>query len=97
MCVDDKNNLSQHQPSDSVQISSVTPISLVTKLALWQGEFLNILNYFLPTTQGLKLDIDEDAEQVKKIIENVRTSMKAEAKSLKNLVDEVTSENIKHI
>ena len=44
----------------------------------------------------MKLDIDEDAEQVKKIIENVRTSMKAEAKSLKNLVDEVTSANIEH-
>ena len=67
------------------------------KYALWQGEFSKIQKYFLPTTQALKSDIEEDVEQIKKIMENIRTSMKAEAKSLKNLVDEVTSENIEHI
>ena len=66
------------------------------KYAVWQGEFSKIQRYFLPTTQGLKTDIEEDAEQIKNIMENIRTSMKAEAKSLKNLVDKVTSENIEH-
>nr|XP_022343914.1 tripartite motif-containing protein 5-like isoform X2 [Crassostrea virginica] len=66
------------------------------KYALWQGEFSKIQKYFLPTTQGLKSDIEEDVTQIKKIMESIRTSMKAEAESLKNLVDEVTSENIEH-
>ncbi|XP_078329168.1 uncharacterized protein LOC111111283 [Crassostrea virginica] len=66
------------------------------KYALWQGEFSKIQKYFLPTTQGLKSDIEEDAEHIKKIMESIRISMKAEAISLKDLVDEVTSENIEH-
>ncbi|XP_022343914.2 uncharacterized protein LOC111136994 [Crassostrea virginica] len=66
------------------------------KYALWQGEFSKIQKYFLPTTQDLKSDIEEDVIQIKKIMESIRTSMKSEAESLKNLVDEVTSENIEH-
>ncbi|XP_078310329.1 uncharacterized protein LOC111133073 [Crassostrea virginica] len=66
------------------------------KYALQQGEFSKIQKYFLPTTQGLKSDIEEDATQIKKIMESIRTSMKAEAGSLKNLVDEVTKENIEN-
>nr|XP_022337721.1 uncharacterized protein LOC111133541 [Crassostrea virginica] len=66
------------------------------KYALWQGEFSKIQKYFLPTTQDLKTDIEEDAKQIKKIMESIRTNMKAEAGSLKTLVDEVTSENIEH-
>ena len=66
------------------------------KYALWQGEFSKIQEYFLPTTQGLKKEVEEDAIEIKKIMESIRTSMKAESESLKNLVDEVTSENISH-
>ncbi|XP_078311977.1 uncharacterized protein LOC111135531 [Crassostrea virginica] len=66
------------------------------KYALWQGEFSKIQKYFLPTTQGLKNDIEEDVTEIKKIMESIRTSMNAEAESLKNLVDEVTSEKKKH-
>ncbi|XP_078312611.1 uncharacterized protein LOC144619132 [Crassostrea virginica] len=66
------------------------------KYAVQQAEFSKIQKYFLPTTQGLKIDIEEDATQVRKIMESIRTSMKAAAKSLKNLVDEVTSENLEH-
>ena len=66
------------------------------KYALQQGEFSKIQKYFLPTTQGLKSDIEEDATQIKKIMESIRTSMKPEAGSLKNLVDEVTTENIEN-
>ncbi|XP_078310465.1 uncharacterized protein LOC111136171 isoform X2 [Crassostrea virginica] len=66
------------------------------KYAAWQGEFSKIQKHFLPTSLGLKTDTEEDASQIKKIMESIRTSMEAEAESLKNLVDEVTSENIKH-
>ncbi|XP_078310238.1 uncharacterized protein LOC111132730 isoform X2 [Crassostrea virginica] len=66
------------------------------KYALWQGEFSKIQKYFLPSTQGMKTDIEDDVTEIKKIMESIRTSMKAEAESLKNLVDEVTSENIEH-
>ncbi|XP_022341633.1 uncharacterized protein LOC111135659 [Crassostrea virginica] len=66
------------------------------KYTFQQTEFSKIQKYFLPTTEELKKNIDEDATEIKKIMESIRTSMKAEAKSLKNLVDEVTSENIEH-
>ncbi|XP_078313035.1 uncharacterized protein LOC111135019 isoform X1 [Crassostrea virginica] len=66
------------------------------KYALWQGEFSKIQKYFLPTSKDLKTDIEEDVTQIKKMMESIRTSMKVEAESLKNLVDEVTSENIEH-
>nr|XP_022341563.1 uncharacterized protein LOC111135625 [Crassostrea virginica] len=66
------------------------------KYALQQGEFSKIQKYFLPTTQGLKSDIEADVTKIQKLMESIRTSMKAETESLKNLVDEVSSENIKH-
>ncbi|XP_022308908.2 uncharacterized protein LOC111114740 [Crassostrea virginica] len=66
------------------------------KYALWQGEFSKIQKYFLPTSEGLKTDIKRDVKEIKKIMENIRKSMKAEAESLKNLVDEVTAEKIEH-
>ena len=66
------------------------------KYALWQGEFSKNQKYFLPTTQGLKTDIEEDVREIKKKMESIRTSKNAEAESLKNLVDEVTSENKEH-
>ena len=53
------------------------------KYDLWQDEFSNIQKYFLPTTEGLKSDIEEDATQIKKIMESIRTSIKAEAETLK--------------
>ena len=60
------------------------------KYALQQTEFSKIQKYFIPTTEELKKIIDEDAIELKKIMENIRTSMKAESESLKNLDDEVT-------
>ncbi|XP_022308910.2 uncharacterized protein LOC111114741 [Crassostrea virginica] len=66
------------------------------KYALWQGEFSKIQKYFLPTSEGLKTDIKEDVTEIKKIMESIRTSMRAEAESLKNLIDKVTSEKIEH-
>ncbi|XP_078339392.1 uncharacterized protein LOC144627183 [Crassostrea virginica] len=66
------------------------------KYADWQGEFSKIQKYFLPTSNSLKSDIEEDFSQIKNIMESIRTSLKTEAESLKNLVDEVTSESIEN-
>ena len=66
------------------------------KYALQQGEFSKIQKYFLPNTKSLKSDIEADATKIHKLMESIRTSMKAEAGSLKNLVDEVTTENIEN-
>ncbi|XP_022345551.2 uncharacterized protein LOC111138056 [Crassostrea virginica] len=66
------------------------------KYALQQGEFSKIQKYFLPNTKSLKSDIEADATKIQKLMESIRASMKAEAESLKNLVDEVSSENIDH-
>ncbi|XP_078320096.1 uncharacterized protein LOC111114020 [Crassostrea virginica] len=61
-----------------------------------QSEFAKIQRYFLPTTQSLKKDIKRDVTEIKNIMESIRTSMKGEAESLKNLLDEVTLENMEH-
>nr|XP_022338787.1 E3 ubiquitin-protein ligase TRIM37-like [Crassostrea virginica] len=66
------------------------------KYALQQGEFSKIQKYFLPNTKSLKSDIEADATKIQKLMESIRSSMKSEAESLKNLVDEVSSENIDH-
>ena len=66
------------------------------RYAIWQSEFSKIQKYFLPTTQGLKKDIEKDATTIKNTMENIRTSMKTQAESLKNKVDEITLENIQH-
>ena len=66
------------------------------KYTLQQSELAKIPRYFLPTTQGLKTDIKEDITDIRNVMESIRTSMKVEAESLKNLVDEVKSENLEH-
>nr|XP_022308584.1 uncharacterized protein LOC111114534 [Crassostrea virginica]XP_022308585.1 uncharacterized protein LOC111114534 [Crassostrea virginica] len=66
------------------------------KYAFQQSDFAKIQKYFLPTTQGLKTDIKKDVTEIKNIMQIIRTSIKVEAESLKNLVDEVTSENTEH-
>ena len=38
------------------------------KYALQQTEFSKIQKYFLPTTEELKKNIDEDATEIKKVI-----------------------------
>ena len=62
--------------------------------AFCQNEVSKIQKYFLPTSKDIKQDIKEDAVKIKSVMESFRTSMKAEAESLKGLVDVVTSENI---
>ncbi|XP_056019366.1 uncharacterized protein LOC130054248 [Ostrea edulis] len=64
------------------------------KLLLCQEEVFKVHQYFLPTSQDLKEEIKGDAAEVKMIMNSIRTTMKADAESLKNMVDTVVSENI---
>ncbi|XP_062590546.1 E3 ubiquitin-protein ligase TRIM36-like [Saccostrea cucullata] len=67
------------------------------KFKLCQKELYKIHNYFVPTTQDLQKEVREDATEVKQIMDSIRTSMKAEADSLKNMVDTVLSENMEEL
>ncbi|XP_052684806.1 uncharacterized protein LOC128164828 [Crassostrea angulata] len=64
------------------------------KLAFCLEEISKIQEYFLPTSKELKTETDEDGKEVKKTMDGVRNSIKAEAKSLKDLVDKVTSDKL---
>nr|XP_019926831.2 transcription intermediary factor 1-beta [Crassostrea gigas] len=67
------------------------------KVSLCQDEIAKIRNYFEPTSQDLKKDIASDVKEIKKIMEVLKTSIKAEAEAVKKLVDTVTSDKIKHV
>nr|XP_011423245.2 uncharacterized protein LOC105325403 [Crassostrea gigas] len=67
------------------------------KVSLFHEEIAIIRNHLEPTSQDLKKDIAGDVTEIKKIIKGIRTSMKSEAESLKNLVDIVTSDNVEQI
>nr|XP_034306617.1 uncharacterized protein LOC117682665 [Crassostrea gigas] len=67
------------------------------KVLLYQEEIAKIRNYFEPTSQSLKKEIAEDVTEIKKIMESIRVSIKAEAESVKKLVDTVTSDKIKQV
>ncbi|XP_062579085.1 tripartite motif-containing protein 6-like [Saccostrea cucullata] len=64
---------------------------------LCQKELSKIHNYFVPTSQDLQREVREDTTEVKQIMDSIRTSMKAEAESLKNMVDTVLSENMEEL
>ncbi|XP_065938382.1 E3 ubiquitin-protein ligase TRIM71-like [Magallana gigas] len=67
------------------------------KVSLCHEEIAKIRNYFEPTSRDLKKEIAGDVTEIKKIMDVIRTSMKAEAESLKKLVDTVTSDKIKQV
>ncbi|XP_052691361.1 uncharacterized protein LOC128169235 isoform X1 [Crassostrea angulata] len=67
------------------------------KVSLCQEEIAKIRNYFEPTSQDLKKDIAGDVKEIKKIMEGLKTSMKAEAEAVKKLVDTVTSDKIERV
>eukprot|EP00105_Crassostrea_gigas_P042683 XP_019926831.1 PREDICTED: uncharacterized protein LOC105337820 [Crassostrea gigas] len=67
------------------------------KVSLCQEEIAKIRNYFEPTSQDLKKHIAGDVKEIKKIMEGLKTSMKAEAEAVKKLVDTVTSDNIERV
>nr|XP_034312320.1 uncharacterized protein LOC117684400 isoform X1 [Crassostrea gigas] len=64
------------------------------KFAFCLEEISKIQEYFLPTLIELKTETDEDGKEVKKTMDGIRNSVKAEAKSLKDLVDKVTSDKL---
>ncbi|XP_065938414.1 E3 ubiquitin-protein ligase TRIM71-like [Magallana gigas] len=67
------------------------------KVSLCQEEIAKIRNYFEPISQDLKKDIAGDVKEIKKIMEGLRTSMKAEAEAVKKLINTVTSDNIEQV
>nr|XP_034312120.1 uncharacterized protein LOC105345229 [Crassostrea gigas] len=56
-----------------------------------------IHQYFILDSQNMQKDIKENIKEMKEIIDNVRRSLTTEAKSLKRLVDTVTSDNIEQV
>nr|XP_034306140.1 uncharacterized protein LOC117682518 isoform X1 [Crassostrea gigas] len=67
------------------------------KCSLCHVEITKIRSYFEPTSQDLKKEIAGDVTEIKKIMDDIRTSLKAEAEAVKNLVDTVTSDKIKQV
>eukprot|EP00105_Crassostrea_gigas_P046586 XP_019930734.1 PREDICTED: uncharacterized protein LOC105348054 [Crassostrea gigas] len=72
-------------------------IVFAEKCSFCREEIAKIRNYFEPTSQDLKNEIAEDVTKIKKIMEGIRTTMKAEAQSVKKLVDTVTSDKIEQV
>jgi hypothetical protein len=64
------------------------------KMALYLEEISKVDKYFLPTSQDLQKEIKSDAIEIKTIMDNLRTAIKANGESLKSLVDTVVSENM---
>ncbi|XP_065922852.1 E3 ubiquitin-protein ligase TRIM71-like [Magallana gigas] len=67
------------------------------KCGVCLNEINKIEEYFLPTSQDLLKSTKEDSNEIKKIMDSIRASMKAEAESLKRMVDALTSDNIKQV
>nr|XP_034312180.1 uncharacterized protein LOC109620518 isoform X1 [Crassostrea gigas] len=67
------------------------------KCGVCLNEINKIEEYFLPTSQDLLKSTKEDSIEIKKIMDSIRASMKAEAESLKRMVDTLTSNNIKQV
>ncbi|XP_052677532.1 uncharacterized protein LOC128158640 [Crassostrea angulata] len=72
-------------------------IVFAEKCSLCHVEITKIRSYFEPTSQDLKKEIVGNVTEIKKIMKDIRTSMKAEAESVKKLVDTVTSEKMEQV
>ncbi|XP_052677529.1 uncharacterized protein LOC128158638 [Crassostrea angulata] len=72
-------------------------IVFAEKVSQYQEEIDKIRNYFEPVSQEVKIEIAGDVTEIKKIMEDIRTAMKAEAEYLKRMVDTVTSDNIEQV
>lgn len=57
-------------------------------------EIYKINQYYLPTSHDLKRDIKEDRTKMKAVMDKIRASMKAEAESIKHLVERAMSDNL---
>eukprot|EP00105_Crassostrea_gigas_P001978 XP_011414342.1 PREDICTED: uncharacterized protein LOC105318747 [Crassostrea gigas] len=60
-------------------------------------EIYKIHQYFIPTSQDMQKVIMKDTKQIKATMDKIRTSMMAEAESLKCLVDTVLSDKIEQV
>nr|XP_034312129.1 uncharacterized protein LOC117684383 [Crassostrea gigas] len=67
------------------------------KCAIWMDEINKIEEYFIPTSQNFLKSIKKDSTEIKKIMDDIRASMKAEAESLKRMVDTVTLHKIEQV
>ncbi|XP_052686812.1 uncharacterized protein LOC128165910 [Crassostrea angulata] len=67
------------------------------KCAICLDEINKIEEYFLPTSQDFLKSIKKDSTEIKKIMDDIRASIKAEAESLKRMVDKVTSHKIEQV
>eukprot|EP00105_Crassostrea_gigas_P045835 XP_019929983.1 PREDICTED: uncharacterized protein LOC105346070 [Crassostrea gigas] len=72
-------------------------IVFAEKVSIYNKEIANIRSYFEPTSHDLKKEIAGDVTEIKKIMEGIRTSMKAEAESVTKLVDTITSDKIEQV
>ncbi|XP_052677517.1 uncharacterized protein LOC128158627 [Crassostrea angulata] len=72
-------------------------IVFAEKVSQYQEEIDKIQNYFEPVSQDVKIEIAGDVTEIKKIMEGIRTAMKAEAEFVKRMVDAVTSDKIEQV
>lgn len=59
------------------------------------NEIDNINQYYLQTSEDMKKDIKEDVLKMKAYMDKIRASIKAEAESIKSLVERAMSDNLK--
>ncbi|XP_078318935.1 uncharacterized protein LOC144620856 [Crassostrea virginica] len=59
-----------------------------------QGKIRQIYQYFIPTSEELWQETNADTTEIKKIMDDIRTSMKAEGERLKKLVEKVILQKI---
>ncbi|XP_065923877.1 tripartite motif-containing protein 2 [Magallana gigas] len=67
------------------------------KFAFCQNEISKIKNHFLSTTLDFKQEIKEDVTKLEDAMEDIRNSIKAEAESLKKLIEKVTSDKLAQV
>eukprot|EP00105_Crassostrea_gigas_P011188 XP_011426745.1 PREDICTED: uncharacterized protein LOC105327813 [Crassostrea gigas] len=67
------------------------------KCSSCNADITKIRSYFEPTSQDLKQEIARDVTEIKKIMEGIRKSVKAESEALKKLVDTVTSDKMEQV
>ncbi|XP_052677515.1 uncharacterized protein LOC128158626 [Crassostrea angulata] len=72
-------------------------IVFAEKVSQYQEEIDKIRNYFDPVSQDVKKEIAGDVTEIKKIMDGIRTAMRAEAESVKRMVDAVTSDNSEQV
>lgn len=70
---------------------------LAERFVCCQTKIFNIRAYFLSTSKSLKLEVQENCATVRKKMDDIRYFKKAEAESLKNLVDIAISKNLEEV